>query len=122
MPSFTRFYMRSNCPISRTLDLLGDKWTLLIIRDLMIIGKKQYGEFLTSPEKISTNILAERLKRLEVAGIIEKRVYQNNPPRYEYLLSPKGNDLRPLIREISKWGLENLEGTEIPSFLTRNTD
>ena len=106
--------MRSPCPISQSLDILGDRWTLLVIRDLMFIGKSQYGEFLASPEKISTNILAERLKRLEQSGIVEKREYQKNPPRYEYLLTQKGKDLRPMLKEISKWGLEHIEDTQIP--------
>ncbi|MEH6629333.1 MAG: helix-turn-helix domain-containing protein [Halopseudomonas aestusnigri] len=114
--------MRSTCPISQTLDILGDRWTLLVIRDLMLVGKSQYSEFLNSPEKISTNILAERLRRLEAADIIEKHAYQSNPPRYEYKLTAKGNDLRPLIREITKWGIENLKDTKIPAFLSKKPD
>ena len=106
--------MRSTCPISQTLEILGDRWTLLIIRDLMFFGKSQYKEFLSSPEKISTNILADRLKRLEQSGIVEKKSYQDNPPRYEYHLTSKGADLRPLMREVTTWGLEHIENTEIP--------
>ncbi|KKJ75804.1 hypothetical protein WH95_16380 [Kiloniella litopenaei] len=106
--------MRSSCPISQTLEILGDRWTLLIIRDLMHFGKSQYKELLSSPEKISTNILADRLKRLEQSGIVEKKSYQDNPPRYAYRLTPKGQALRPLIREVTTWGLEYIEGTKIP--------
>ncbi|WP_419903401.1 winged helix-turn-helix transcriptional regulator [Kiloniella sp.] len=113
--------MRSTCPIAQSLDILGDRWTLLVIRDLMFVGKTQYGEFLNSPEKISTNILAERLKRLEQAGIIEKQAYQNNPPRYEYHLTQKGRDLRPLLSEVCKWGLEYVEDTQIPPSLKQET-
>ncbi len=106
--------MRSSCPISQTLEILGDRWTLLVIRDLMFFGKSQYKEFLSSPEKISTNILADRLKRLEQSGIITKTSYQDNPPRYAYHLTQKGQDLRPLIREVTTWGLEYIENTQIP--------
>ncbi len=110
--------MRSTCPIAQSLDILGDRWTLLVIRDLMFVGKNQYGEFLSSPEKISTNILAERLKRLEQSGVIEKRPYQSNPPRYEYLLTQKGEDLRPLLIEVCKWGLKHVEDTQTPASLS----
>ena len=71
---------RSPCPIASALDILGDKWTFLVVRDLLFMGKHQYGELLESPEGIPTNILAERLKRLEAAGLLEKRPYQTNPP------------------------------------------
>ncbi|MCG8545113.1 MAG: helix-turn-helix transcriptional regulator, partial [Alphaproteobacteria bacterium] len=80
---------RSPCPIATTLDIVGDKWSFIITRDLLT-GKSRYGEFLTSPEGIPTNILAERLKRLTAAGIVEKTLYQERPPRYAYSLTPKG--------------------------------
>jgi DNA-binding HxlR family transcriptional regulator len=102
--------MRSVCPISNTLDILGDKWTLLVVRD-MFVGKKTYGEFLASPEGIPTNILAERLKRLEQHGIIHKAPYQQAPVRYAYQLTPKGEQLSEVIKAIIKWGLENIPGT-----------
>ena len=68
-------FERSSCPITNVLDLLGDKWTLLVIRDL-VLGKQRYQEFLDSPEAIASNILAERLERLLVAGLISRRAYQ----------------------------------------------
>ena len=80
---------RSKCPVSCALDLLGDKWTLLLVRDLLL-GKGTYTEFQQSPEGIPTNILAERLKRLLAAGIIEKLPYQERPVRYRYHLTGKG--------------------------------
>ena len=102
---------RSVCPITNTLDVLGDKWTLLVVRD-MFLGKKTYGEFLASPEGIPTNILADRLKRLEQHGIIDRTPYQQSPVRYAYRLTSKGQQLSPVIKEIIKWGLENIQGTK----------
>ena len=102
---------RSVCPITNTLDVLGDKWTLLVIRD-MFLGKKTYGEFLASPEGIPTNILADRLKRLEQHGIIDRTPYQQSPVRYAYRLTSKGQQLSPVINAIIEWGLDNIPGTK----------
>ena len=106
-------FPRSPCPIASTLDILGDKWTLLILRDL-INGKRRYGEFLESPERISTNILADRLKTLEKAQIIEKRRYSERPVRYEYSLTEKGEALLPVLREICRWANRFIPGTWMP--------
>lgn len=106
---------RSTCPLTNTLDLIGDKWTLLVIRDMLFIGKKQFGDFLESSEGISTNILTDRLKRLEEYGIVEKRSYQDNPVRYEYFLTPAGHELKPVLMEIVGWGLTHIEGTKGPT-------
>lgn len=95
---------RSACPISITLDILGDKWTLLIIRDLMFSEKKTYGEFLQSEEKIATNILANRLLILEKTGIVEKKAFPGNKVKNLYQLTPKGIDLLPTLFEIILWG------------------
>jgi len=100
---------RSACPISTTLDILGDKWTLLIIRDLMFQGKKTYGEFLQSEEKIATNILADRLLILEKNGIVEKRAFPGNKVKNLYQLTLKGIDLMPILFEIILWGDTYLE-------------
>ena len=93
---------RSPCPIAMGLDILGDKWTLLVLRDLFM-GKRPYSAFLESPEKIPTNILADRLKRLVAEGIVEKHPYQERPVRYEYRLTKKGLRLLPVLREIARW-------------------
>ena len=98
---------RSACPVACTLDLLGDRWTLLVIRDL-VTGKSRYGEFLESPEGIPTNILAERLKRLESAGIITRNTYQENPPRYAYTLSPRGEELKSVLGAVAQWGTRHI--------------
>jgi DNA-binding HxlR family transcriptional regulator len=99
-----KIFRRSTCPISSTLDILGDKWTLLIIRDLMYKGKKTYGEFLQSEEKIATNILADRLLVLERTGIVEKKAFPGNRVKNLYQLTPKGIDLMPTLLEIVVWG------------------
>lgn len=93
---------RSPCPLSKALDLIGDKWSLVIVRD-MCMGKKRYGDFQHSPEGIPTNILANRLRQLEEHGIIEKKSYQEKPVRYEYLLTGKGADLLPVLQQLVIW-------------------
>ncbi len=107
--------LRSLCPVSSVLDILGDKWTILVVRDMLLLGKHLYSELQDSAENIPTNILADRLKRLQAAGIIEKRPYQEKPVRYEYWLTPKGEDIRPLIKELVVWGNKHIEGTIVPS-------
>jgi len=103
---------RSRCPVSCTLDVLGDKWSLLVVRDLMR-GKKRYAEFLDSSEGIPTNILAERLKRLAAKGVIRSRRYSLHPPRVEYELTAKGEHLRPIVRAMAEWGVR-YEGGRVP--------
>ena len=102
--------MRSPCPIAGTLDIFGDKWTLLVIRDLFA-GKSMYSEFQSSPEHIPTNILADRLKRLIEYGIIEKIPYQQRPVRYAYHLTDTGRSLAPVLKAILAWGVKNIERT-----------
>jgi DNA-binding HxlR family transcriptional regulator len=94
---------RSDCPISTALDIFGDKWTLLIVRDLMFKGKQSYGEFLNSEEKIATNILADRLQLLERSGIINKAADPSHGAKFIYKLSAKGIDLLPVLVEIILW-------------------
>ena len=106
---------RSKCPITNTLDIIGDKWTLLIIRDMDFFQKKQFNELLNSHEGISTNILTARLKKLMETGLVKKQVYQENPKRYEYTLTSAGKTLRPLLVEMVKWGGEHIEGSYAPS-------
>lgn len=105
---------RSSCPVACVLDILGDKWTLVVVRDLFL-NKRRYGDFLTSPEAIPTNILADRLKRLEAAGIVKRELYQDNPPRAEYFLTTRGADLAPVLRAMLKWGIQYLPGVSVPN-------
>lgn len=95
--------LRSSCPLSCFLDVLGDKWSFLIIRDLMFAQKNTFGEFLKSPEGIATNILTSRLLMLEKNGFIQKRIEQENKKVPVYQLTNKGYDLKPIMVEISLW-------------------
>ncbi|MCO6149648.1 helix-turn-helix domain-containing protein [Flavobacterium sp. NRK1] len=95
---------RSDCPISSSLDIIGDKWSLLIVRDLMLHKSRTYGDFTKSAEKIATNILANRLQLLENNGIIIKLPYPDNKVKGLYRLSQKGIDLIPALIEIALWG------------------
>ena len=90
-------------PIAFGLDTFGDRWSLLVIREMMVHGKKTYGAFLEADEGISTNILADRLKHLETEGIIEKSRDPDNRRSFIYALTPKGRDLAPIIMEIILW-------------------
>ena len=101
---------RSACPVACSLDVVGDRWTLLVIRDLLA-GKRRYGEFLASPEKIPTNILADRLRRLEREGLITRVPYSEHPPRVEYHLTPDGRELGRAVDALATWGLKRFPGT-----------
>ena len=105
---------RSACPIAGALDLLGDKWTLLVIRDLLFLGKRRFNEFLSSPEGIPTNILTDRLRRLEECGLVVKFAYQARPPRYEYHLTAMGKDLLPVLTSLIAWANRHIPGTAKP--------
>ena len=94
---------RSPCPVTFALDQVGDKWSLLVVRDLMFHGKKTYGEFLESGEGIATNVLADRLKCLETEGLVEKIRDPENKRRYLYSLTGKGLDLAPVLLEMVRW-------------------
>jgi DNA-binding HxlR family transcriptional regulator len=95
---------RSGCPVSFSLDFLGDKWTLLILRDMVLYGKATYGDFLDSEEKIATNILADRLSTLEQHGFIIKKVSPEKKNKFLFSLTEKGIELVPVIMELSIWG------------------
>jgi DNA-binding HxlR family transcriptional regulator len=104
---------RSGCPIATTLKIVGDKWSLVIVRD-MLVGKKRFGEFLDSPEGIPTNILASRLKRLENSGILTKHPYQTRPPRFDYVLTDQGESLLPVLQAICRWANRHYPDTWKP--------
>ncbi|MEM9833220.1 MAG: helix-turn-helix domain-containing protein [Bacteroidota bacterium] len=98
--------MRSNCPVSYALDFFGDKWTLLIIRDLAFEQKRFYKDFQSSKEGIATNILSDRLKKLENSGIVRSAVYEQKKTQKEYFLTQKGKDLIPVLLEMMVWSFE----------------
>jgi len=111
---------RSDCPLSFALDIFGDKWSLLIVRDIMFRGKTSYGEFLKSEEHIATNILADRLALLESAGIIEKTSDTKDKRKDIYTLAQKGIDLLPSLIEITLWSAKYDPKTATPKeFLAR---
>ncbi|QDT11543.1 winged helix-turn-helix transcriptional regulator [Planctomycetes bacterium K23_9] len=103
---------RSPCPIACTLDVIGDRWTLLVVRDLFL-GRTRFKEFTASPESIPTNILSERLQRLLQSGVIKQVPASDGSKRLAYELTDKGDALRPLIKAVTKWGLQWEEGTRI---------
>ena len=105
---------RSACPIANTLDLIGDKWTLLVVRDLFFLGERLYGELMQASEGIPSSILADRLKRLEEACLLEKIPYQQNPLRHKYRITPKGADMFPILKEMIRWGNKHVRGTTVP--------
>ena len=92
------------CPIARSLDIIGERWTILILRDLVVAGPRKFQDFERSLDGISPNTLSARLKRLEDAGIVERRFYEQHPPRAEYVLTEKGETLRPVLRALLDWG------------------
>jgi DNA-binding HxlR family transcriptional regulator len=113
-------FRRSSCAVANTLDLVGDKWSLLVIRDLLS-GKRTFGELVASPERIPTNILADRLKRFEEAGIIVSAAYHEHPVRYAYSLSPKGLALGDVLLALVRWGKQYIPGTKVLKTLARTS-
>lgn len=99
---------RSGCPLASTLDIVGDKWSLLIIRDMLFMGKKTFKDFSASPEGIAPGILSSRLKWLGENGLLTKRKLPENNKENIYLLSERGIDLAPIISEIILWSDKNL--------------
>jgi len=102
---------RSDCPVACTLDLVGDRWTMLIVRDL-VQGKRYFAEFQSSPEKIATNILSARLQVLCAQGLVEKIPDPTDQRRFAYELSEDGVRLRELLGDMARWGLKYFRGTK----------
>ncbi|WP_232667908.1 winged helix-turn-helix transcriptional regulator [Pseudonocardia sp. TRM90224] len=107
----SRATRRSDCAIAGTLDLVGDRWSLLIVRDLLVTESLRYGDLLASHESIPTNTLADRLRKLEDAGILTKERYQDRPPRFAYRLTERGYALAPTLDALATWGTTHLPGT-----------
>ena len=102
---------RSKCSISCTLDIIGDKWSLLIIRDAIILKKKSFNEFRNSAEKIASNILTNRMEKLVRYGIMSKTQNPDNKLKFDYLLTDKGKKLEPILMALAEWGYNHIEGT-----------
>ena len=106
--------MRSDCPISFALDMFGDKWTLLIVRDLVRVKRMTFKDFLGSGEGIATNILSDRLQRLETLGIISKEMSEADKRSAQYELTQKGLRLRPVLRALARWSTSHNPETRMP--------
>jgi len=110
---------RSPCAVACSLDLLGDKWSLLVVRDLLR-GKSTFKELAESPEGIPTNLLADRLRRLQNAEIVVASKYEERPPRYSYVLSDKGRELGAILSAFVQWGKKHIPGTRAMGRGTRD--
>ena len=97
-------YNLKRCPVANTLDAIGERWTLLLIRDLIMEGPRKFQDFQRTLPGISPNTLSDRLKGLEEDGIITRRFYEDHPPRAEYLLTEKGRHLGPVMKALLEWG------------------
>jgi DNA-binding HxlR family transcriptional regulator len=105
---------RSHCPIAFSLDILGDRWTLVVLRDLVIKGKRLFRELLEAEEGIATNILTDRLRRLQVWGVVTRRPDPENARQVIYEPTPKGLDLIPVMVELARWGATHDPQTAAP--------
>lgn len=105
---------RSGCPLTNALELIGDRWSLLVVRDIMIFNHHEFREFLGSGEGVATNILSDRLKTLSAEGIINSVKHPTNGTKKLYYLTGKGKSLFPLMRELILWGDANCEGSRAP--------
>jgi DNA-binding HxlR family transcriptional regulator len=104
---------RSSCPVSCALDILGDKWTLLVVRDLIFFRKRYFGDFQNSPEKIATNILSDRLRKLEAAGMVLRQPDPDHGCRIIYAVTEKCLDLVPPIMELLRWGAKYVPESDV---------
>ncbi|ALO41951.1 Putative transcriptional regulator [Pseudoalteromonas phenolica] len=110
---------RSDCPISKVLDLVGDKWSLLILRDMLFFGKETYSDLQNSDEKMATNILSTRLEKLEQEGLISKRASEQDKRKKLYKLTEKGIDMLPILLDMIVWSAKYAPDTEIPEGLVK---
>lgn len=95
------------CPVARTLDIIGERWTILVLRDLLLHGPRRFQDFQESLEGVAPNTLSARLKALEEHGIVARRQYSEHPPRLEYQLTDKGKSLGPVLRSLREWGKQH---------------
>jgi len=125
MKTKTQSGRRSGCPINVLLETVGDSWSLLIVRDLMFMGKKTFNAFLNAEEEIASNILSDRLQRLEAAGIVLKESDPDDARRYIYRLTEKGIDLAPMLIEMILWAARHEKTAAPPAVIremTRNRE
>jgi len=109
---------RSDCPLNVCLEIFGDRWSLLIIRDLLFKKRHEFKDYLAAKERIATNVLSDRLRRLEESGVITKTVHPSDARKADYRLTEKGLDLAPLLFEMALWATRH-EKTDAPTALVR---
>ena len=127
MVSKSQHSNRSPCPLARGLDIIGDHWTLLVVRDLMLLGRHEYGQMLEGDEAISSNILSDRLRKLQQQGLVAQITHPQNKRKKLYYLTPKGKDLIPVLLAIFAWSNKHLKPTiamprEMRSELAKGAD
>jgi DNA-binding HxlR family transcriptional regulator len=99
-----RSYEIGGCPVARTLDLIGERWTILLLRDLLLRGPRKFQDFEASLPGVAPNTLSARLKSLEENGLVQRQLYNERPPRLEYVLTEKGKSLGPVLKALRDWG------------------
>jgi len=99
-----RSYNQKDCPVAKTMDVIGERWTILLLRDLVLHGPRRFQDFQQSLAGVAPNTLSARLKDMETHGLIERRVYSEHPPRLEYQLTTKGKSLGPVLKALRDWG------------------
>jgi DNA-binding HxlR family transcriptional regulator len=109
---------RSDCPLNACLEIFGDRWSLLVVRDLLFKSRHEFKDYLAAKEKIATNVLSDRLRRLEENGIVTKAAHPTDARRVDYRLTEKGLDLAPLLFEMALWATKH-EETKAPTSLLR---
>ncbi|WP_372524262.1 winged helix-turn-helix transcriptional regulator [Piscinibacter sp.] len=101
-------YGIDDCPVARTLDLIGERWTVLLLRDLLRHGPRRFQDFQASLPGVAPNTLSARLKAMEDNGLVQRQLYNERPPRLEYVLTDKGRSLGPIVRTMRDWGSKHL--------------
>jgi DNA-binding HxlR family transcriptional regulator len=102
--SMAKSYQQKYCPIARALDVIGERWTILLLRDLLRQGSRRFQDFQESLPGVAPNTLSARLKAMEAHGLIARRLYSEHPPRLEYYLTDKGRSLGPVLKALWEWG------------------
>ncbi len=102
-------YGIGDCPVARTLDLIGERWTILLLRDLLLHGPRRFQDFQASLPGVAPNTLSARLKAMEDSGLVSRVLYNERPPRLEYVLTAKGKSLGPIVKAMRDWGRKHLD-------------
>ena len=100
------FYSDPLCPVACALDVIGEKWSLLILRDLTLHPSRRFQDLLDSLQGCAPNTLSARLSSLEAQGLVERRLYEQHPPRMDYVLTARGREVRPVLKALKAWGLK----------------